>query len=288
MAYSSVEPIRDVGAAYPAPLGLIDVGMTSKQVPPIASPAQIRPHPPARRRRRRRSPQPAAATVAAVAAVSVASAGLRLRLSAKAADGARGAATTARAGHGGALRLHQVPPALSLRGAVSGAAAVQGARAGAAAGAGTLEARAGAPGLRGRPARRRGPRSGRGRLASLRSRTLPAGAGGGAPDPVQGPLAAWPLLSNGGVSSDPGRAGEWTAGPLRGPGQPRRSSFVGRRVAGRGDPLPRPGPKSRAGRCLGGVSGTRAPPGSSQPASEAGTERVLEKAPHSQAHEAKG
>lgn len=68
-----------------------------------------------------RSPQPATAR-------------LCLRLSDKAAGRAGGAVSTARAGHGGALRLHQVPPALPLRGAVSGAAAVQGARAGAAAG----------------------------------------------------------------------------------------------------------------------------------------------------------
>lgn len=78
--------------------------------------------------------QPVAAAAAAVAGAATAAARLCFRLSDKAAGRAGGAASTARAGHGGALCLHQVPPALPLRGAVSGPAAVQGARAGAAAG----------------------------------------------------------------------------------------------------------------------------------------------------------
>jgi hypothetical protein len=60
---------------------------------------------------------------------------------------------TAGVGHGGALRLHQVPPALPLRGAISGAAAVQGARARAATGNwGRWRRGPELPVLRGRPA----------------------------------------------------------------------------------------------------------------------------------------
>jgi hypothetical protein len=84
---------------------------------------------------------------------AAAAARLCLRLSDKSADWVGGAVITGGAGHGGALRLHQVPPALPLRGAISGAAAVQGARARAATGNwGRWRRGPELPVLRGRPA----------------------------------------------------------------------------------------------------------------------------------------
>lgn len=151
---------------------LMDVEMNLEQAISTAAPALVGPHPPARLPAVARCLQPAAAA-----------ARLCLRLSDKAAGRAGGVASTARAGHGGALRLHQVPPALPLRGAVSGAAAVQGARAGAA--AGSWDAGGAALVLRGRPA---GPPSRAWQaLPSCEAAPAPRGAGAarwGVLDPV--------------------------------------------------------------------------------------------------------
>jgi hypothetical protein len=113
----------------------------------VVAPAPVCPGPPAPAR------PPACLPACCSSLPAAAAARLCLRLSDKSADWVGGAVITAGVGHGGALRLHQVPPALPLRGAISGAAAVQGARARAATGNwGRWRRGPELPVLRGRPA----------------------------------------------------------------------------------------------------------------------------------------
>lgn len=97
-------------------------------------------------------------------------------------------------------------------------------------GTGTLEARAGAPRLRGRPAGGPRLRAWQARRAEEPhpSRWGLAGLVGESQTRSGPPWRRVRLLSNRGVFSDPGRAGEWTAGPQLGPNQPRWRSSWGR------------------------------------------------------------
>lgn len=101
-------------------------------------------------------------------------------------------------------------------------------------GAGTPERGPELPVLQGRPA---GPplRAWRTRLAEepRPSRWGPAGLAGESQTRSRPPWWRVRLLSNRGVFSDPGRAGEWTAGPLLGPNQRRRRPLLGWRASPR-------------------------------------------------------